>query len=397
MGGYLKTSKQVVLRDDYSSYYQQATVDVDVLSDGTVNWKITMKNDRVGSSGRGVYLYVKIGDKVVRSAGYTVYDASGDYRWRTYPTGNGSSDSGSFTTTAESLDITVHICCMQANIANGKKTTETLTRTTWTDIGKGTVTIIDNGDNTFTIGGTKGKDGTNNPGSGPWLYYSYDSATYENSLDSDGDTFKLAGSAKVRTVFAKCVTEATYGSDTEATTSKEIKRYVAPLLPNKVNLTYEKSRLTVKEPWVFTWDAAAQSSSSYTGVKGYRIVLLKNHNSIPIKSSGKTISSNPSSADWYTVDIESNSFTIDPIANGFEPDDVVALGVKPYTINGKSEKVFNSDYRYSTDATVQNAGIARIKVGGNWKEGQVYVKTSTGWKEAETVNVKTSSGWKESQ
>ena len=144
MAGYLNTSKKVELRDDYDKYYQKATVDVEVSSSGVVDWKITMNNDHVKTGGRGVYLYVKIGDKVVRSAAYTAYDSSNDSRWLTFPTGNGSTSSGSFTTTAESLDITVHICCMQSNIDYfGKKTTETLTRTAWTDVGKGTVFITE--------------------------------------------------------------------------------------------------------------------------------------------------------------------------------------------------------------------------------------------------------------
>jgi hypothetical protein len=130
-------------------------------------------------------------------------------------------------------------------------------------------------------------------------------------------------------------------------------------------------------------------------------VLQKNGTSIPIKNtSGTVISSNPSSADWHTVDSSSTSITISPTKNGFKPGDTVRIGVKPYTQYGASNtgtQLFNADYTYSANSTVRNAGIVHVKVGGTWKEGQVYVKVNGAWKEAETVSTKVNGSWKESQ
>lgn len=40
-------------------------------------------------------------------------------------------------------------------------------------------------------------------------------------------------------------------------------------------------------------------------------------------------------------------------------------------------------------------GVVRVKTDQGWKEGQVWVMTASGWKEADSIYVKTNTGWKE--
>ena len=70
-----------------------------------------------------------------------------------------------------------------------------------------------------------------------------------------------------------------------------------------------------------------------------------------------------------------------------------------YTKNGKDNdgaRIFSSTPIWSPEYEFKNAGVVNVKVGGQWKEGQVYVKVGGTWKEAETVNTKVSGAWKES-
>ena len=267
-----------------------------------------------------------------------------------------------------------------------------------TAIGSPKISITDNGDNTFTITGTAASNGTHNNTATTSYAWGYSTAygtsgTGKKTLDIN------TPSNATRTVCAKATAVPSWSGDSTktATASLAVKQYVAPGAPGKPTLSYSKSRLTVKENWTFSWSAAAATNTS-SPVKGYRIALLKNGTSIPIKNtSGTTISSNPSSADWHSYDTTKTSIVIDPVKNGFAPGDKVKIGVKPYTHNGKSAQVFASSYTYSTEATVKNAGVMRVKVSGSWKEGIVYVKSGGSWKEADIVYVKAGGSWKESE
>ena len=110
MAGFLSTTKTFTCKDKYSSYWQQASVKVTINSAGKISWTVTMNNDREGSKGRGVYLHIKINGQTVKSKGYTVYDDPSSSKWLTYPTGNGSTDSGTLTMQNTSGEyVTVYI------------------------------------------------------------------------------------------------------------------------------------------------------------------------------------------------------------------------------------------------------------------------------------------------
>ena len=243
-----------------------------------------------------------------------------------------------------------------------------------------------------------------------------------------------AGSA-TQTVYVRVCAKPTYGDPVYSdASSTAIKNYVPPAIPEEApTVTITKTRPTVKEPWVFSWSGEGQQSeqiNSSSSIAGYRIVLsVKKHDepdwkSVQINNSaGEVISKNPVSATLHTVDTIDlpdttahgrNTITIYPDKQGFVPGDQVRVGIRPYILWGAKNpthygsasntyKLFNEEedeYRHTEEITVQNAGVVRIKTGSDrtsYKEGIVFIKTSSGWKEADVVKVKTSSGWKESE
>ena len=274
----------------------------------------------------------------------------------------------------------------------------------YTAVGKGTVTITDHYNNTFSISGTKGKDGTNNPASGPVITWGYtNSYTESGAVSEKALTIKTKADA-TRTIYAKSVTKATHGSDAIVTATKSIKQYVAPGIPGVPVISYTKSRLTIKEPWTFTWTASKATNTS-SPVKGYRIKIYKNNTPISglIAGSGNNIILTTGGTNTFLDrDSTSTSIIIDPIAFGFKAGDTIKVGIFAYTKYGESNtgtRLFDSaaTEAVSTIYTVQNAGVIDVKVNGTWVEGQVYVKAEGVWHEAETVYAKAAGAWKESQ
>ena len=289
-------------------------------------------------------------------------------------------------------------------------------RTVATNISSGTVSIIDNYNNTFTLKGTKGASGINNPSTGPTLKWGYNtkySNTFTNgsiiTLSASGDT------SATRTVYAKSITGAAYGNEQIAFAQLDVRQYVGPGEPGKPVISYSKNRLTVKENWLFNWMLATKTNDS-SPVVGYRIRLYRKRGNndfikLPIyDSDGKNLSAKAvSSGDiYYDRDGDYPSIYIYPAyyskdVHSDEPDilpgDQIKLAVTAYTRYGKDNtgnQLFKTSEVASDVSTVQNAGIMRVKI-GTWKEGQVYVKVGGTWKEAEVVQTKVNGYWKESE
>jgi hypothetical protein len=275
--------------------------------------------------------------------------------------------------------------------------------TTATPVGKGTVTITDHYNNTFSISATKGAAGDNNPSSGPTVSWGY-----TNSYGNSGTVSKKALSIVtpsdiVRRVYAKCVTGATYGSDAIVTALKDIRQYVAPKAPGVPKLTYKKSRLTISEPWTFSWTAATAASQS-APVKGYRIRLYKNNSivkGLAVGEGNEVVLNKSGTNGWLDRESTSTTVILDPVEFGFEAGDTIKLGIYAYTRYGETNtgaQLFDSaaTEKVSSVYAINNAGIIHVKPAGSWVEGQVYVKVNGAWKEAETVYTKVSGAWKES-
>jgi hypothetical protein len=258
-----------------------------------------------------------------------------------------------------------------------------------------TVLIVDNKNNTFSISGKLGTKGELNPLESATLYYTTngdDPSDSESSRKSVSLTATSGASyaknnlaiSKAGTVKAYVVCKFKYNTTT-ATDSLDVIYYAAPTAPGKPVLSYTKSRLTVKEPWKFTWTKATAGNSK-SPLKGYEVALMR-------KPKNATV--------FIAADIKELASAAteiiyqDPAALSFVPGDTVQLWLTAYSVNGLGTKL--TTFVMSDEYVVRNAGIVNIKVGGSWKEGQVFIKVSGNWKEAETVNVKTNGAWKESQ
>lgn len=384
----------------YENCYAKATLSLST-DKGTVNWKITMST-KVGTTTKkpAVALYLKIDDDVIINKYYN-YNTPDD-RWLDFPTKNGSVAFGTVKVTndknSSSIPVTLKIATSQNAVITSsywKTKSITLKRTWYTSIGKGTISIKDNGNNTFTITGTKGANGENNTASGPNLSWGYTDSYGTTTTSGKAITLDTSGTANTRTVYAKNITKATYGSDTTATTSAKIAQYLAPNAPSNVKITYSKSRLTIKENWTVSWTAATAKNTN-SPIEGYRIRLFKNGKAIPLKRSNGTVISTASTDDNY-YDRSTTATTIPVYIKhyDFKPGDKVYARINAYTLDKIGNKKFSSGVNSST-YTVQNAGIIHVKQDGNWKEGQVYVKVSGSWKEAAAVYAKVSGNWKES-
>jgi hypothetical protein len=186
-----------------------------------------------------------------------------------------------------------------------------------------------------------------------------------------------------------------------------IKQYVAPTDPGTPVMHYTKSRLTIKEPWSFSW-AASTGVNNNSPLRGHRFILSR----CPAGSNTFTDLTglkcndddtfNPvahgSNADTQVL-VENTRRVItinNPADLGFGPGDKVQIKVSAFTRDGKNN-IVQSAYIPSAEYLVQNAGIVNVNVNGDWKEGQVWVNINGDWKEAESVNVNTDGVWKESQ
>lgn len=288
-------------------------------------------------------------------------------------------------------------------------------------VGTGTCTITDNGNNTFTLNGTKGANGTNNTATGPTLSWGYTNS-YGSSF-TNGATMALSIATPAnatRTVYAKSVTGATYGSSKTATASLAVKQYVAPSAPGKPTISpFSKSKLTVKEHWLVDWQEATATNTS-SPVKGYRIRIYKkakgetSFSTIPFysKTSGQLLSSDSGSGvnryyyDRTVYDGSGNKrdkpMPLYPDIQDIEPGDTIKIGIYSYSVDAQGNKYFNGGggptaQVFSDEYVVQNNGILRVKVEGTYREGQVFVKVAGTWKEADIVHTKVAGAWKESQ
>lgn len=271
-------------------------------------------------------------------------------------------------------------------------------------------TITDNGDNTFTIKGSAATAGTNNPVKSTKLRYKIGSAdTVEiSSLTLSNAAITAAKGDATQTIKANTRAIGTYGGDVKSeTVSKKINNYQAPGNPGKPVITWEKSRMTIKEPWTVSWTAAKPANSSSL-IKGYRVRLYKNGKTIPIIDNDGDVHSTLVGTD-YRYDRKASlgtSMKIYPAECGIKAGDRIKVGLYAYTTNGVGKVLWSGSGKNEIDSddendkdryVVRNAGIVHVKKSDTWYEGQVYVKKNDRWEEAEAVYTKVDGSWEESE
>ena len=288
-----------------------------------------------------------------------------------------------------------------------------------TAIGTGSCSVTDHYNNSYTASGTRGAAGTNNAVNGAKLLYglgtssgSYSTKdfTSDSTTASSGAISFTPTTAATRTVYAAVTTDGVHNDTDTGWKSFSVKQYLAPNNPTSVTLdssSLKNNRLTIKQGWKYTWSGASQINDSCP-IKGYRYCLEKKNGTswtkVALKdSSGNAISGKLSSSNEY--DTTSTNATFDPAKTGLVAGDVVRFSVKAFTKYGNANDgtiLPNGSYATSSESTIQNAGVMRVKPtsSSGWKEGVVWVKVKKNnvvqWVEADIVQVKTSSGWKES-
>ena len=104
------------------------------------------------------------------------------------------------------------------------------------------------------------------------------------------------------------------------------------------------------------------------------------------------------------------SFNFNPKELGIKPGDEYEFRIYPYNVycshftHDEDENICGTDISalLTNDGTLSSIrkvpkGIVRVKVGEDWKEGQVWVMKDGQWKEAEAVYVMNEGTWKEAK
>ena len=194
MGGYITTTKQFTMKDDYAdtNSYHQATIDISVDDGGKLSWTVTMNHwGDVTATYRYVSLYLSIAGTDVITGQY--------YQNKTgFPTNNDSTNSGSLTVSGDTVSVKGYICCEQfaSYTSNkGRINSETgfldtsFARSKWTEGKAGNPTLSQtSGSNTYKLTGSYTPD-TNNKLTGITVYWTDDGTEPgENNIKSSSNS-----------------------------------------------------------------------------------------------------------------------------------------------------------------------------------------------------------------
>lgn len=274
-----------------------------------------------------------------------------------------------------------------------------------TSLGKPTIQIKDNGNNSFTISGKNGSSGTNNPTNKLILYYTTNGSTpttsstkVEINVGASKDysyTTSITSYGQIVKAIAYCISQNGYGNVASSIYTKAMKFYQPPSSPSNIILSFKGNKPTLKEQLTFTWNAAEEANED-SPVLGYRIRLRVNDRSIT------GINPQNSSANYLDTETPNTSYTLTTaLKNKLKVGDKIKLGLYSYTRNGQDLQLFNGAGTaeaevFSSEYTIGNNGVLKIKIGDKWKEGQVWIKINGTWKEATGVFIKSNNTWKES-
>jgi hypothetical protein len=442
-----------------------------------------------------VSIYLKIGNKLffdnadgaTNGRVYYVYPKS-SAKWNNFPT-ELSYDDGYAEETFEiannttSLSYDFRIMCAQdfesndtrfnncpAN-GNGNTSTSnetyntarasgTITRTSYTNLTGGSITLVDNGNNTFHLEGKNATAGTNNPIASSSvnvkIYNTTDTsgeaarecnfnpgtrseATFRRDYDADGQaSYKnMYIDANTKKIVVSWSYNATYGPNITGTTTYTVntnfKYYMIPNPPTSIwyvsngkssasDGTFEP-RLKKELSWRWTGASSGNSNSSITG---YKICIYKNevvageggtafYLDAPSSDADTSITNEPlyngtlddgTPGHKIETTLTSNTnlnFKFIPKDEGFVNNDKCICSVFSATTWG-DDSIHYSATSVLGECTLKNGAVVWVRAPKNpptdntlvWKEGTVYVYHNDEWKEAEGVHVRKGSEWKES-
>lgn len=169
-----------------------------------------------------------------------------------------------------------------------------------------------------------------------------------------------------------------------------INQYFAPEFSDgvKPTISIESGKLTLEEPWILSWPAAVKLNDN-SPVEGYIIKLERKRGDEEFSDMGSL------------SNIAQTTFTYNQPLYGadIKAGDKVRFSVLAYTQfgeNNQGDKYFDEATRvYSDEYVIKNNGVLYVKIGDEWEEGQVFVKTTQGWEEAEAVYAYLDDEWKE--
>jgi hypothetical protein len=165
-----------------------------------------------------------------------------------------------------------------------------------------------------------------------------------------------------------------YGIETAAANVVRVNRARTPYLAALSASDVPSGTLTTAVTWNhFLWVSPDGTISS---------IELRYHVS-NLDGSGETTTA------WYTgAPLLSYTMTLGQLA-GAAPNKRVRISARATDSFGQT-----TDYSYSNYVTILG-GLARIKVGGIWKTGRIYVKVAGVWKEAINVYQKVAGVWRQ--
>ena len=302
-----------------------------------------------------------------------------------------------------------------------------------------TLGISDMNDNRIRFYGISGGNGINNPVHHSNIYVRYGSdRNVPNPVPNDGYTdcwsWVLGADSKAKyassggfpatgnSVYAKAFMRTFYGNGTylDSGIAGPIKITISAVptnLPSDEDLiiTSSKNKFTNKETWTLKWKAAKPGNNDSNIIYRIRLCQRKKGETEFTKinildKDGKSLTTHTSNDgldrayDLYNPKVIDGKIKleIDPKKHGFQPGDEIKYNLYFFTRTGAGTQYFTgngtvSGQRDSKTYTVQQSVIVNIKSPDGWRDGEVFIKTENGWKEAETVYIKTENGWKESE
>lgn len=317
---------------------------------------------------------------------------------RAYRTNGEVVVSGSFETDATYYDISLNGAIY--SYSNNVSLSQRIYLSAGYTLGSaGYPTIVDNGDNTFTITGVVGQPGENNPIIDAYLNYRTDNQDCTWEKDTGIQRYlqlsTVAGSSGSITLNNKngviwpgdigaralVMTKCEYNLAPSDNVRVTIKYYSAPTGEvTPITLAYSGKQPRLDQPLIFSWKSVTCDK--------YRIWLYVNNDIV--------VGYDPSDSDSEEAFVTTASYSVPRnIASTLNAGDVISFAVQPVNVD-KKNNLYYGTWAQSSGYTLASAATVHVKVNGTWKSGTPFVKVNGVWKQASGVFVKSNGVWKQS-